>query len=249
MRSIFLVARRDYIGYVTSFGFWVGMLLTPILMGVGALVPSFVQNAQSVRYFAVVEVSGDTFTKELDRQIEFGVFNDAKPMIRAAVRASGQDPDIVIQGLEDAFEAGTLQQMMERFGSAEQLNQLKPKVHRVEIPARTSEEISEFMLAGTLVDGPAGPKEVTSVVFVAEDGKTVEYWKEHVGGGILPELRSTIKVLAQRQVFEEAGVDLAILKSANRARAKLKEKVERLEYRVKHLVKAYKKLAEERKVS
>ena len=227
MRSIFLVARRDYIGYVTSFGFWVGMLLTPILMGVGALVPSFVQNAQSVRYFAVVEVSGDTFTKELDRQIEFGVFNDAKPMIRAAVRASGQDPDIVIQGLEDAFEAGTLQQMMERFGSAEQLNQLKPKVHRVEIPARTSEEISEFMLAGTLVDGPAGPKEVTSVVFVAEDGKTVEYWKEHVGGGILPELRSTIKVLAQRQVFEEAGVDLAILKSANRARAKLKEKVPR----------------------
>ena len=81
MRSVYLVARRDYLGYVTSIGFWIGMLLTPLLMGLGAMAPGFIEGATSVRYFAVVE-EGDTFTSELDRQIELGAFNRAKDMIR-----------------------------------------------------------------------------------------------------------------------------------------------------------------------
>ena len=226
MRSIFLVARRDYLGYVTSIGFWIGMLLTPLLMGLGALAPGLLENAQSVRYFAVVE-NGDTFTKELDRQIELGVFNDVKPLIRAAAESAGQDGDQAIRALEDSLEDGSLVQMMAAMGQDADLEKLKPKVHRVEIPARTSEEVSEFLLSGQLVDGPEGRKEVTSVIVVADDSKTIEYWREDVGGGIVPELRKTIEVLAQRKTFAEAGVDLSILKTASRAKAKLQPKVPR----------------------
>ena len=74
MRSVYLVARRDYLGYVTSIGFWIGMLLTPLLMGLGALAPGFIENATSVRYYAVIE-QGDTFTKELDKQVKGGLFD------------------------------------------------------------------------------------------------------------------------------------------------------------------------------
>ena len=29
IRSTYLVARRDYLGYVTAWGFWLGLLFTP----------------------------------------------------------------------------------------------------------------------------------------------------------------------------------------------------------------------------
>lgn len=74
MRSIYLVARRDYLGYVTSIGFWIGMLLTPLLMGLGAMAPGLIENASSAKYYAVIE-DGDTFTQELEKQLNGGFFD------------------------------------------------------------------------------------------------------------------------------------------------------------------------------
>ena len=179
MRSIFLVARRDYLGYVTSIGFWIGMLLTPLLMGLGALAPGFIENATSVRYFAVVE-SGNTFTKELDQQLKGNFFDRSNA-----------------------------------------------KIYRVEIPVSTSAEISEFMLSGKTVDGPEGPRPVETVVFVNPDGKSIEYWQENAGGGISPDVKKTIELLAQRAVFSNAGVDLDILQQAEKAEANFIEKIPR----------------------
>ena len=76
MRSIYLVARRDYLGYVTSIGFWLGMLLTPLLMGLGALAPGLIENASSAKYYAVIE-DGDVFTNELEKQLKGGFFDNS----------------------------------------------------------------------------------------------------------------------------------------------------------------------------
>ena len=39
IRSIYLVARRDYLGYVQAWGFWLGLLLTPLLLAVAIMAP------------------------------------------------------------------------------------------------------------------------------------------------------------------------------------------------------------------
>lgn len=180
MRSIYLVARRDYLGYVSSIGFWIGMLLTPLLMGIGAMAPSWIENATSAKYYAVVE-QGDTFTKELEKQLSGGFFDTSNA-----------------------------------------------KTFRVEIPVSSNDEISDFMLSGQRVDGPEGPLEVSSVIYVSDDLQTIEHWEENSGAGIPnSKIRSTIEVLAQRKVFTQQGVDLDILKQAERAEAKLQSKVPR----------------------
>ncbi len=180
MRSIYLVARRDYLGYVTSIGFWIGMLLTPLLMGLGAMAPSLIQSATSAKYYAVIE-QGDTFTQELEKQLR-GSFLDTS----------------------------------------------NARTFRVEIPISSSDDISEFMLSGERVDGKEGPLEVSSIIYVSADGRTVEHWEKTAGAGISNgKIRDTIEVLAQRQVFSEQGVDLDILKQAERAEAKLQQKVPR----------------------
>ena len=51
IRSTYLVARRDYLGYVTAWGFWLGLLFTPVILGIFILAPTFAQNSQPTRYY------------------------------------------------------------------------------------------------------------------------------------------------------------------------------------------------------
>jgi ABC-2 type transport system permease protein len=40
MHSTYLVARRDYLGYVSAWGFWLGLLFTPLILGIFMLAPT-----------------------------------------------------------------------------------------------------------------------------------------------------------------------------------------------------------------
>lgn len=55
MRAIYLVAMRDYMGYVSAWGFWLGLLFTPLILGIFILAPSFAANSQPTRYYTVLE--------------------------------------------------------------------------------------------------------------------------------------------------------------------------------------------------
>ena len=69
MRNIFLVARRDYLGYVTAWGCWVGLLLTPVLLGVGMMAPTLAASTAPTRHYAVIE-TGTAFSDALNAEFE-----------------------------------------------------------------------------------------------------------------------------------------------------------------------------------
>jgi len=53
MRNIFLVFRRDYMSYVSAWGFWLGMAAMPLLILMGG----WAASSTTVRYYAVIESS------------------------------------------------------------------------------------------------------------------------------------------------------------------------------------------------
>ncbi|MBA4227169.1 MAG: ABC transporter permease, partial [Hyphomonas sp.] len=57
MRNIYLVFRRDYLGYVKAWGFWLSLAAVPLFLVIGASFGYFAATASPVRYFAVVEPS------------------------------------------------------------------------------------------------------------------------------------------------------------------------------------------------
>ena len=57
MRNIFLVFRRDYMSYVSAWGFWLGMAAMPLLILFGALMGGWAASSTTVRYYAVIELS------------------------------------------------------------------------------------------------------------------------------------------------------------------------------------------------
>ncbi len=90
MRSIYLVARRDYLGYVSAWGFWLGLLFTPVLLGVFMLAPSLAAKSQPTRYYSIIE-QGSEFTEALRAE------QSAASITRSANSSGQDDPTAAMQ--------------------------------------------------------------------------------------------------------------------------------------------------------
>ena len=86
MRAIFLVARREYLAYVTAWGFWLGLILTPVGLMIGVTLPGAIAKSQPVRYYTVVDDRPD-FADALAREIETG----RDDLVRSNLAASLSD--------------------------------------------------------------------------------------------------------------------------------------------------------------
>jgi len=55
MRASYLIARREYLSYVATWGFWLSLLAVPVFATIGGALPGLIQNSQPTRYFAVID--------------------------------------------------------------------------------------------------------------------------------------------------------------------------------------------------
>jgi len=58
MRRIFLVAQREFLENIKTKGFWIGILIFPVLLTAMIAVPQLLERTRSSRRFAVVDQSG-----------------------------------------------------------------------------------------------------------------------------------------------------------------------------------------------
>ncbi|MEQ9314305.1 MAG: hypothetical protein RLN72_00550, partial [Henriciella sp.] len=104
IKSIYLVARRDYLGYVQAWGFWLGLLLTPILMGVGMMAPTWAANSQPTRYYTVIE-QGTEFSDALRAELQQDRIAMARLTLDPGLIMNGE-PNAAVQTFDAAIEKG-----------------------------------------------------------------------------------------------------------------------------------------------
>ncbi len=193
MRNTYLVFRRDYLGYVSAWGFWVGLAALPVIMAAAIAIGYFAASSAPVRYFAVIE-TGNTYAAQIEQE-----FADAearqRELARESAAALGQDlPD-------------------EATGASSELG---AKFIRVDPPARTVDELRPWLLGEREIDGPDGPKPLFAAILVPDGEDRIEYWSQDV---TVQELRSRVetaaRTIARNRTFAEANIDPAILERAD----------------------------------
>jgi len=215
--STYLVARRDYLGYVTAWGFWLGLLLTPVLLGIGILAPGLAASSQPTRYFTVIE-AGDEFTKAIRAELD---------EISAELARASLDPVSALQGedseKQDLFDAAreagaTTEEALEAAGGAPIELSLGDFVE-VPPPARSAEALKPYLLGERLVETPEGPKPLFAALVVSDDGETIEYWSENLQSRALMDIsRAAERKIAEEKIFSDAGVSSRLLEDARDAR-------------------------------
>lgn len=194
MRNTFLVFKRDYLGYVQAWGFWLGIIAMPILLLLVALLLSFANNATPDRYYAVIE-STPVYAEQIETE-----FQREREAIAALTR------ELVGESIADAN------------GSSDPSDSAAGKFIQVAPPARTIDGLRPYLLGEQTVDGPDGPQSLFAAIIVNEDGSGIEYWSDDVNvADLRRKVQSASRSISRNNVFTANNIDPTIIKQADDA--------------------------------
>lgn len=194
MRNIYLIFRRDYLGYVKAWGFWLSLAAVPALMLIGSMFALFAAQSSPVRYYSVIEPA-QVYAEAIDAEFA-----------RNETAAMAQDLSEQMQLPDNAMNSGAMQTLRER------------KFVEVTPPARDLDSLRPYLLGERLVSGPEGDKPLFAAFILSEDGKSLEYWSDDVNINTLRyEAEDAVRRLARKHALEAAGLGPDFIQEADDA--------------------------------
>jgi len=226
MRAFYLIARREYLSYVATVGFWLSLLAVPIFAIIGGSIPALVEGSQPTRYYAVIDQTG----QDLAQVIRDGQAAERRAMTRSMVRTLAEarggeaaadralaafdaDPD-GLGGLDAALEEAGLS------GARGIVAQDNPDSVMVDAPAADVEALRPYLTGERTLSTPEGERSLFAV-FVIAPGETaapdrdgdrpplaVTYLSANVTAqGLRNNVVSTLRSHIREQAFIERGLD------------------------------------------
>ncbi len=228
MRAIYLIARREYLSYVATWGFWLSIGTIPMFMVVGALLPALVLSAQPTRYFAVIDETGQGYDQLVERELlafrreaveaalETLADTQGGERREAALAAFNADPD-GLEGLDEALAELGVAQGAEGFVSG--INRLV----RVPAPAQDPEGLRAYLTGERTVETPEGDRPLFAALII-RDGRfapddpedpgapkpplLLDYYSTNLTNSELTDTaRRVLSDELQRQYLEERGLE------------------------------------------
>lgn len=200
IRSTYLVARRDYLGYVSAWGFWLGLLFTPVILAIFILAPTFAQNAQPTRYYTIIE-QGSDFTEAMRAEMTNAQVRTARVLLDPVAIAEGEQSE-KLTAFDAALESGA--SVAEAYAAAGGNPATLPRADFVEVdaPVRSGAELAPYLLGETLIETAEGPQPLFAALLVNEDTEEIEYWSEN--------LQARALITAARQAEQDLQLDRAL---------------------------------------
>ncbi len=193
MRNIYLIFRRDFLGYVKAWGFWLSLAAVPLFIIIGGSFGYFAASSSPVRYYAVVEPSG-VISEAIDAEF-------ARSEARAAEETAALAADMQVDVSSAQVAAATPRKFI----------QVAP-------PARTIEDLRPYLLGEKTVAGPDGDKPLFAVFLLTEDRGALQYWSTDVNVTTLHYAAETaMRYLGRRDALLAAGLSADFLKKVDEA--------------------------------
>jgi len=211
LRRTFLIARRDYLGYVKTVGFWVSFFL-PFIGG--ALGYGFTQldlEFSPPRYEAILDETGQYADGILDlheaknkRRVELMIEGLGKAML------SDADEAAIKQTLETQGAKAARAEIEAKMPSLSgQLKSLDSKVNFVDPPASNLEALKLYLTGEKTMSLAGEDRPLDGLLYITEkDGQpNVEYWSKNINASEATNLASQyFERRAEGQYLETGGL-------------------------------------------
>ncbi|MEE9272797.1 MAG: ABC transporter permease [Robiginitomaculum sp.] len=180
IRRTYLVAKRDFVGYVKTWGFWLTALSPLFGMVLAALAPLLMMKSEPTRYVSILDKTGYhaaaimRFQQDSNREIMTGLL---RASTKYAMLEDQRDAFYTVldeQGPEAA--KSYLREINPRLIKSMKLPQSKLKF--VDLPAQNLNDLKPFLLGEKtiLVDGKAQRLAGVLRIYEKDGVLTPEYW-------------------------------------------------------------------------
>ncbi len=195
MRNILLIFRRDYLGYVKAWGFWLSLAAVPLFLIIGALFMSFANHSSPVRYYAVIEPNR-TYADAIDAEFARGEKRDIE-----LARDMAEGMNMPVAGDTADIPPLTSRKFIEVPAPADNLDGLRP-----------------FLMGEATVSGPAGDRPLFAAFILTPDRSELEYWSDDVNMDTLRyTAESALRDLSRRTALRKAGLSADFVEKAEDA--------------------------------
>lgn len=213
MRATLLIARREYLSYVATWGFWLSLLAVPVFAAIGGITPALIQSSQPVRYYAVIDETG----QNLDRMVAEARETEQRAQVRDAIEmvvrtTSGDEAATDALAIFDQDPDGTSQAeaALASAGIAEMGNVLeagRTKAVQVDAPATDIDDLRPYLSGDATIMTDEGEKDLFAAFILrphTENGLEIIYLSANLTNF---ELRSDIRNIVRAHMREEALIN------------------------------------------
>jgi ABC-2 type transport system permease protein len=211
MRAILLIARREYLSYVATWGFWLSLLAVPIFAVIGGAVPALIEQSQPTRYYAVVDETGQNLAGVIRDSQRSDARAQARRMLETlsdgrgdearerALAAFDSDPD-GLDGLDDALSEAGLE------GARAVIAPDRTDSVMVDAPGASVEALRPYLTGARTIDTPEGERALFAVFVLSNAGDgplSVTYLSANITAR---ELRNDVVSILRSHMREQAFI-------------------------------------------
>jgi len=202
MRRTYLIARRDYLGYVKTWGFWISFFLPFIIVAIIIAVKLAGVSVSPIRYEAILDETGVHATailqSEEDKQTKLmeNILNSLGETVLNEKDAEELTSVIETQDIE----AGKAYLETKLPGATKRMKSLDSKLIFIEPPANDLNTLKAYMRGDKTATYEGKDVKLNGVLHIYNDGElTADYWSSNVTDNPVRELA--------KDYFRDVSVD------------------------------------------
>ncbi|MBR9824429.1 MAG: ABC transporter permease [Alphaproteobacteria bacterium] len=211
MRAIYLIARREYLSYVATWGFWLSLASVPMFMALGLGLPILIENSQPTRYYVLVDETGGELNDAVRAAIAEQARRNREEALELVTEMVGDDPQV-----QSMLEAN----MPEPADEADFV-----RVHSFE--DTTIEALRPYLTGERLFISPSGEEtELFAAVYLRRNGEAIEidYWSRNLTNASLrSQIGRALGDYMRASRLRQEGVSLEVLNAADSLRPDVRE--------------------------
>jgi len=213
LRRTYLIARRDFLGYIKTWGFWISFLMPFVIF---AAIFGFSQlniNIDPVRYETILDETGDhgagiiAYDEAQQRQIEWG-------LISALLKADGKSETEIKAFREIHQENGVEPLYAEGITGIDPslFDKIESRSRIVEPPSRDIEDLKSYLLGEKLlsINGQSLPLDSLLHIYKENGNIRSDYWTTNINNERLKNLSNRyFQNLSKEQYLQSGGLSSA----------------------------------------
>jgi ABC-2 type transport system permease protein len=220
MSRLFKIARREYLAYVRTVGFWLSIIALPLVMGISSAAPLMMMKSAKPERLAIIDLTDQAFAPAIAKAMAEDQDRAAARALRAAaLSAAGPEAQEAVRKaqLEGGDAAG--REALARFNPTAAARFKAPKVDAIVLPppaqalaAKTPAE------AGAIARRAVAEKRLDSVLIVSgrDADVTLDLWSRNLAAPVLEsDLRKTVSEIMRERALARAGVSAQTLSEAD----------------------------------
>lgn len=223
MSRLLKIARREYLAYVRTVGFWLSIIALPLVIGISGLAPLMMMKTAKPERLAIVDLTGQNLGPAVAKSlVEDQNRATARALRAAALSAAGPKAQEEVRKAQAQGGDAAGREVLARYNPAAEARFKGPKAQTVVLPAPAeAQNAATPREAGLIARREVDAKRIDSMLILSgkDDSIVMDLWSRNLAAPVLEsDLKSAVGDVMRARALARAGVSSQALEAADALR-------------------------------